>query len=252
MKNKKTFQIGNATFGEGRPKICVPIVAATRGEIWKKVEEISCLPVEIVEWRVDHYKDFEEKESCLQTLQGVKERLGEKALLFTFRTSAEGGNRSIEKEAYYQLNLEAAASGYAALIDIEAFLDEEQTVSVIEKLHKSGVYVITSNHDFTKTPDTEEMVRRLTRMEELGADVAKLAVMPVNRQDVLNLLQATERADEQIEIPVVTMSMGSLGVMSRLCGNLTGSAMTFASVGEASAPGQIPVEQMREFLNILS
>jgi 3-dehydroquinate dehydratase-1 len=252
MKKKKTFQLGAAIFGEGRPKICAPIVAVTREEIWKKAEEISALPVEVVEWRVDHYVDASDTKNSLQTLQGVKERLGEKALLFTFRTSAEGGNCSIEKEAYYQLNLEVAACGCADLIDLEAFMDEEWTKSVIKEIHKTGARVIASNHNFAKTPDTEEMVRRLIRMETLGADVAKLAVMPMNRQDVLNLLQATVNADEQMEIPVVTMSMGSLGVVSRLCGSLTGSAMTFAAVGEASAPGQISVEQMQQFLNVIS
>ena len=85
-------------------------------------------------------------------------------------------------------------------------------------------------------------------MEEMGADVAKLAVIPRSRQDVLDLLQATVTADERMNIPVVTMSMGGLGVVSRLCGSLTGSAMTFAAVGETSAPGQIAAEKMQNIL----
>ena len=133
-------------------------------------------------------------------------------------------------------------------MDLETYLDETRTAEEIGKLRASGsgCLVMASNHDFQKTPSTEEMVRRLRRMEELGADAAKLAVMPTNRQDVLNLLQATVTAAETLSVPVVTMSMGSMGVISRICGSLTGSAMTFASAGEASAPGQIPVEQMAE------
>ena len=65
-------------------------------------------------------------------------------------------------------------------------------------------------------------------------------------------MEATMEADHSLDIPVVTMSMGRLGVLSRLAGTLTGSAMTFASVGEASAPGQIPIEQMRVFCQLLS
>lgn len=249
---KRTFEVGTGVFGEGTPKICVPIVAKSRIDIWKKAEEITGLHVDIVEWRVDFYEDVFRTEEVLITLAGLKERLREKALLFTFRTSGEGGNLSIKKEDYYCLNRKAAASGCAELVDIEAFLDEDRTAAEIHGIHAAGSRVITSNHDFERTPSVEEMVRRLRRMEELGTDVAKLAVMPKNRQDVLNLLQATVTADESLEVPVVTMSMGKNGVVSRVCGSLTGSAMTFAAVGDVSAPGQIPVEQMEEILRAVN
>lgn len=249
---KKTFRIGTGIFGEGTPKICVPVVARSRADIWKKAEEISGLSVDVVEWRADFYEDVFRTEEVLITLSGLKKRLPKKALLFTFRTSGEGGNLSIGKEDYYRLNREAAASGCADLVDVEAFLDEERTAEEVQKMQAAGSRVITSNHEFEKTPSVSEMVRRLRRMEELGADVAKLAVMPKSRQDVLNLLQATVTADETMKVPVVTMSMGKTGVVSRVCGSLTGSAMTFAAAGEVSAPGQIPVEQMEAILRAVN
>lgn len=245
---KRTFRIGTGIFGEGRPKVCVPIVAESQSEIWRRAERIAGLPVDMAEWRVDFYEDVFKADEVLRTLEGLSGRLGEKAILFTLRTGAEGGKLSVEEDAYYELNRAAAASGLTALVDMEAFLNEERTAGEIRRIHEAGGRVIASNHDFEKTPDTEEMVRRLARMEELGADAAKLAVMPGTRQDVLKLLQATVISDERLAVPVVTMSMGRLGVMSRLCGSLTGSAMTFAAVGESSAPGQIGAEQM---INIL-
>lgn len=249
---KKTFELGTGIFGAGRPKICVPVVAESRTGILKKAEEIALLPVDVAEWRADFYEDVFRTDEVLVTLRKLKDILGNKALLFTFRTSNEGGNLPVEKEVYYRLNQEAAASGCVDLVDVEAFLDEKRTEEEIRKIHLAGSRVITSNHDFEKTPPAEELVRRLSIMEKLGADVAKLAVMPKDRQDVLHLLQATITADEALTVPVVTMSMGKLGIVSRLSGALTGSAMTFAAVGETSAPGQIPVEQMMEFLRILS
>ncbi len=248
---KRTFQIGSGIFGEGRTKICVPIVEVSQKEIWEKAQEIAGLPVDIVEWRGDFYEDILRTDRVLATLEGLKSRLSEKALLFTFRTSKEGGNCPIQEDYYYSLNLEVAASGCAELIDMEAFLNEERTAGEIQKIHEVRGRVITSSHDFLKTPSVEEMVRRLLRMEKLGADAAKLAVMPANRQDVLNLLQAAVTAEEVLRIPAVTMSMGSLGVISRLSGALTGSAMTFAAAGKLSAPGQIPVEQTADFLRLL-
>ena len=98
---------------------------------------------------------------------------------------------------------------------------------------------------------TEELIRRLTRIQEMGADVAKIAVMPQSREDVMTLMEATMEADHSLDIPVVTISMGRLGVLSRLAGTLTGSAMTFASVGEASAPGQMGVKDLETVLGLL-
>ncbi len=111
--------------------------------------------------------------------------------------------------------------------------------------------MIASSHEFHRTPPKEEMVLRLKKMEELGADAAKLAVMPENAGDVLALLTATVEADQKLEIPVVTMAMGRLGALSRISGMLTGSAMTFAAFGKASAPGQLSVEQVQTAWNIL-
>lgn len=55
----------------------------------------------------------------------------------------------------------------------------------------------------------------------------------------------------KLTIPLVTMSMGQLGVISRITGELTGSAMTFASVQKASAPGQINVSDMQMLLEAI-
>jgi len=47
------------------------------------------------------------------------------------------------------------------------------------------------------------------------------------------------------------MSMSPVGGVTRICGEVFGSSMTFGMVGKASAPGQIPVERLQEALNIL-
>jgi 3-dehydroquinate dehydratase-1 len=78
--------------------------------------------------------------------------------------------------------------------------------------------------------------------------VAKVAVMPDTMTDVIRLLSATERASRQLPVPLITMAMGSLGVVTRVFGSLFGSALTFAAGEKSSAPGQIPIETLREIL----
>ncbi len=248
---KKSFTLKCGTFGMGKTKICVPIVAEKQADIWAKAEEIQALSADVVEWRVDFYEDVFSLEKVLETLSGLKDRLEGKDILFTCRTVGEGGNLAVEKDVYYGLNRAAAASGCVSLVDLELYFDESRTADEIQKLHTAGSRVITSNHDFFKTPTVEEMTGRIRKMEEVGADAAKLAVMPKSRQDVLKLLQASVVADEEASIPLIMMSMGEMGAVSRVAGRLTGSAMTFASVGEASAPGQIAAEKIAAILEVL-
>ena len=47
------------------------------------------------------------------------------------------------------------------------------------------------------------------------------------------------------------MSMSSIGLTSRLVGEQFGSAITFATVGKASAPGQMDVHALKSVLTAL-
>ena len=142
--------------------------------------------------------------------------------------------------------------GLVDLVDIEAFTGDEAVKRVIDTAHACSVKVVVSNHDFDKTPSKEELVSRLCKMQDLGADIPKIAVMPQNKKDVLTLLAATEEmATKHADRPIVTMSMSGTGVISRLCGEVFGSALTFGSAGKASAPGQMGVKDLKTVLTLL-
>lgn len=243
--------VRNLTIGTGKPKVIVPIVGATREEIVAKAESFSAYEIDMVEWRVDFYEDVFEEEKLLETLKQLRAALGETPLLFTFRTKNEGGEKAITPEAYLALNTAVAKSGNADLIDVEIFMGDDVVKANIEAIHAANVLVVGSNHDFFKTPDQADIVSRLTKMDEMGADIPKIAVMPQSRQDVLVLFAATAEANDKIERPLITMSMSPVGGVTRICGEVFGSSMTFGMVGKASAPGQIPVERLQEALNIL-
>lgn len=247
----KPVRIRGITVGTGTPKVIVPIVGKTQSEILSKAQSFAGQPIDVVEWRADFYEDVQRTEQVLETLAALRAALGDMPLLFTFRTKKEGGERGISIQDYTALNTAAAESGYADLVDVEVFSGDEVVRKNIAAIHAGGALVVGSNHDFAKTPPQDEIVRRLRRMQELGADIPKIALMPACAADVLTLLAATrEMAEEYADRPVVTMSMGPLGVVSRLCGEVFGSAMTFGAVGQVSAPGQIPVDELAEVLAI--
>ena len=247
-----TVKVRNIEIGAGIPKICVPIVGITREEILAAAENIKSTKADVVEWRVDWYEDIFDFTKTEATMQALREVLGEMPILFTFRTSKEGGEKAIETEAYVELNQNAAKTGLVDLVDVEAFTGDDVVKAVVEIAHENGVKVIASNHDFHKTPAKEEIVSRLRKMQELGADIPKIAVMPQNKKDVLTLLAATEEmVSEYADRPIITMSMSGTGVISRLCGEVFGSALTFGAVGKGSAPGQMGIEDLTTVLGLL-
>ena len=114
---------------------------------------------------------------------------------------------------------------------------------MIDAIHVSGTKVIASNHDFDKTPAKSDLIYRLRKMQDMGADIPKMAVMPQTKKDVLTLLSATEEmASDYADRPIITMSMAGLGSISRIACEAFGSCLTFGSGAQASAPGQIGAE----------
>lgn len=248
----ETVKVRNVEIGAGIPKICVPIVGTTGEEILDAAEDIAGTAADIVEWRADWYEDIFRFDRTRETLAYLRSVLGEIPLLFTFRTAGEGGARSVEKDEYVELNRKICGTGMVDLVDMEAFTGDEEVEKVISTAHENGVRVIGSNHDFQKTPGKEEILFRLRKIQELGADIPKIAVMPQSKKDVLTLLEATEEMyREYADRPFITMSMAGDGVISRLCGEVFGSAVTFGAYGKASAPGQLEVEKLSQVLQII-
>ena len=248
---RTSLQVRNLSLGEGRPKICIPIVGRTEAEIYDQTETLLCYPADLVEWRADWFEQLTKPGMLEQILKGLRERLQDIPLLFTIRTSLEGGKMDVTPEQYAALNLAAAKSGLADLVDVEVF-GYPQPVALIKDLQEAGVKVIGSSHDFEKTPSVECMVERLQSMQELGVDICKLAVMPKSEADVIALLTATWQMKSQYaDRPLITMSMGQLGLLSRLAGETYGSAVTFGAAGRPSAPGQIGADKLAEYLELL-
>lgn len=247
----KAVRVKQVEIGSGIPKICVPIVEKTSDEIKAAAEQIVKLPADLVEWRADWYEDWQDAAAVLKLLVELQRILKGKPLLFTLRTKAEGGEAKVTEDVYFELILRVARVGSADLLDVEYFRGE-RTGEMIREAKLAGKKVISSSHDFQKTPDAEELLSRLADMEEEGADLVKVAVMPKNKKDVLELLEVTRKASEgTIQVPCITMAMGSLGVGTRILGETFGSAVTFGTMGKASAPGQLEVKELKQILDTL-
>ena len=219
------IQIRTMKLGEGIPKICIPLTDKTTEGLAQSLRDLNGVPFDFAEWRADFFDGIEQPGKRLEALRCLRDGLGEHPLLFTLRTSAEMGMANIHTDQYMAINRSVVDSGLADIIDIELSQGEQAFCTLVETM-------------------------RL--MQKLGADVAKYAVMPKCSRDVLTLLDATLTMREIYpETPVITMSMGAQGAVSRVCGSIFGSCATFGTAGKASAPGQLPAADLARFLELL-
>ncbi|MFA9422305.1 MAG: type I 3-dehydroquinate dehydratase [Sedimentibacter sp.] len=246
----KKLQIKDLIFNDGAPKICVPLTGVTEDQILTELDNLKNADYDLTELRIDFFEYVNDLTKVNELLKKIR-KVYIKPLLFTFRTKKEGGNSDICEENYFILNHMAINSGLVDIVDIELSSTDEKIKEIIEFAKINHVKIVMSNHDFYKTPSKEEIIRRLIKMQEYGADITKIAVMPNSEEDVLTLLSATlEMKKRKADRPCITMSMGSLGVVTRLTGELFGSCMTFACVNNTSAPGQINTTFTREILDL--
>lgn len=235
-----------------RARICVPIVAKTDEEIINQVEVIikknKEKKIDMAEFRADYYEALDNYDRLGTIMTDIHDRLSHAdiELLFTIRSENEGGERLLFSEPdINEINIYVAEHKLSDLVDVELFSDKERADKVIEIAKKDGIKVIMSSHDFKKTPSEDEMLARYKAMQERGADIIKLAVMPHNSGDVDKLMNVVSiMYNEYADVPVVGISMGELGRKTRVDGYKYGSYITFATIGKVSAPGQVSVDEL--------
>lgn len=245
----RTFNIKGITFGEGRPVICIPVMKKEKEEIVEKIIALAKEGAQMIEWRADAYLQVDQPQSVLEILQQVAPYLEKTVFLFTFRTKKQGGCRNLDEKKILYLNEVASKSGVIDMLDLE-FFEATKPEKEIRRFKKMGVKIIASHHDFDQTPDERILHMLMDQMEAGGADVAKLAMMPNTWDDVVRMIKLTnDTRDHYPDLPIITISMGPMGAITRIADGVFGSCITFASDGELSAPGQIDAKKVEQMLS---
>lgn len=197
------------------------------------------LGADILELRIDL---IEAEADASKTLQALK-KLG-LPVIITNRVKQEGGAWDGSEDERIKKLLSLLPSADA--VDIELCAEERD--AVVKKAKKTGKTVITSTHDFQRTPENDVMLGVIRESFEAGGDIAKLAVMPCSLDDVLRLFEVTLQSKGK----VCTIAMGSIGRHSRVIAPIYGSTMTYGYVDAPTAPGQLRVDELKHALNTLN
>ena len=243
------YVVKNINIGDLPVKTIVPITAKTAEQAIAQAKVIAANPdADLAEFRIDLLEFSADTKKVISLGQQLNQILKDKPLIATIRTHNEGGKMTVSDQDYEKIYREYLKAPFMQLLDIEMFRDAGSVAKLTKLAHDKHVLVIMSNHDFNKTPEQQEIENRLLKQDQMGADILKIAVMPKSKQDVMTLMNAALAVSQKSTKPLLTMSMGQLGTISRVATANMGGSLSFGMIGEASAPGQIDVTQLKQFL----
>ncbi|WP_144558567.1 type I 3-dehydroquinate dehydratase [Shouchella miscanthi] len=235
-----------------RPLICAPLVGKTFAAIKEELFVITKKQPGLIEWRVDFFEELHKTESVIETGKWIKENAKGIPVLFTRRSTREGGEPiSLNEEQVTDLYVSVMKADVIDAVDVELSCPKEAKETILSLAKEKEIQTVMSFHDFSKTPEKEALLAVLKQAQEEGGDVGKIALMPQSLHDVLIVAEVTEEANRELTIPIITMSMGPKGALSRLFGGAFGSAVSFAVGQAASAPGQIAIDQLERVLDVI-
>ena len=248
---KKTYYVRGVEIGAGKPKVILSILEHTEQSIVEKAHLCATSDADLIEWRIDAFEFFQDWENVYKVLKRIRKIIGNLPLIFTFRSQREGGHAFILPHDYAALNTRAAQSGLVDFVDVEVFSGDD-VKALIDQIHRTNSKVIGSYHDFNGTPERYAILEKLKKIQAFDADVVKIALMPKQMSDVLELLWASnEMSVHHATRPLIVISMGALGMISRIAGEFFGSSMTFGALGDVSAPGQLEMNRLGALLEMM-
>ena len=245
MKQEKVIDLRGRRMGGPTPLICSPLVARTPERLAAETAAVLAKRPDVIEWCVDFFEPIADTASVLAAGRAMRSAAGETPIIFTCRAQHEGGQAiALDADGIARLYDAVGGAGLVDLIDFELSNPAALVRRVRERSREHKTRLILSYHNFGYTPARDLLVERFLEADRLGADVAKVAAMPRDREDVITLLAATAIADAKARIPLISMSMGPLGAATRMVGGVFGSSLSFAIGEGASAPGQMPIADL--------
>ena len=246
----KSITIRNYTIDDKKSSIVIPLVGKTKDTIISEALYVRAIEAKMVEWRIDYFEHSQDVSAVLEVMEEIKNILDDHVILATVRTTSEGGLYEGTIGQYVNLYTALLKQGIVDLIDVEAKLEESKVKQLVEEAHKLQKYVVLSYHDFEKTCGEDELKEIYAKMEALNGDILKTAMMATTEDEVRDYMHAAYHIQKDSEKLCAFMNMGKEGVISRLFCAYTKSSLSFASMRQASAPGQVSFVNMNAFMQV--
>lgn len=217
------------------PAIAIPICASDAYELVTASTAIAQSAAQIAELRLDYWPRPD-----MNAIAASIERLHEssKFIIVTLRTKSQGGHFAGSSTAYAQQYRMLFTACTPDAIDVELTTTAIIRDELVALAHTHGVAVIASHHDFTACPP-QSICKAQLHAEHAFADVLKLAVTPHTAAETTTLCELNAWARLTFAQPAIVIGMGAAGQATRIATGENAPALTFATLGQGSAPGQL-------------
>lgn len=217
--------------------ICTVVGGKTIPAFLKRLKEAEAVS-DMVELRVDTIEGVSAKEVELLKKHVTKEAI------FTCREKTQGGEFTGNEELQREILKKADELGFD-------YIDMEHASCKQEKLETRNAKLISSFHNFQKTPPYQELKKIVRDMKGARPYIIKIATMVASDSDkkILYRLLLEKKDNERM----IVVGMGEKGKDTRFIAPLLGSYLTYAAMKEyASAPGQIDIKIIQNMYRMLN
>ncbi len=234
--------------GGAIPLVCAPILASSPKKAANQARIIASANIlpDIIEIRLDSDTTLNAA-AARKILAATRPILGDIPLLGTLRSTREGGLWKGSATETADILRTIITDGLCSLIDIEYTLEPELRNMLIALAKEHQIVSVVSLHQWNPPSDDADFIETLLQLHACGGDMIKFAVMAHTSQMGWRLLISALHVTETIDTPVIALAMGEAGAVTRLAGPLFGSCLSFASVVQSSAPGQLSLREVREY-----
>lgn len=240
--------------------ISIPIKFATTKEVRPIIDKAIKLKPNIIELRFDYISNLESL-----SLDFVRDLLNiihpHAAVIFTLRSSSEGGQLKMNLREYFKV-MKMLIEVKPDYLDLEMSTHKTVLKDIIKLASQNEIKLICSYHNFEKTMNFDESIilikdfnQKLT--QELSLDskilediIYKLIFTAQNFEDNLIPLKLCKELSKSKQ-KIISFCMGTLGIFSRITCVIAGSFLTYASLKEKTAPGQIHIKKIRKTYKLL-
>ncbi|MEG1433559.1 type I 3-dehydroquinate dehydratase [Eubacterium sp.] len=224
--------------------LCVPITPRNAGELMEQVQVAIAAEPDFIEWRRDYFEPItlNEEQELLSKIKGMRGGVG---LIYTYRSPLEGGVTQVEEAHRLAYILACIACDGADYIDVELDSSAAFKAGVKKALVEKEGGLILSRHHFDECVSEEAIEAIFSDMVQDGADILKLAMMPKTQKDVRQAIAAIIRGGAFHDAPIISILMGAMGGITRIFPDYTGGSLSFATVVDSTAPGQLSVSEVR-------
>jgi len=219
----------------GREGICAVVAAKQPGAMARQLREAR-RETRLVELRLDWLASEHKIVRFLGRLRRRPRHHARVALIATCRRREAGGQFAGTVAAQLAL-LRLASECGCAWVDVEIETAERLRQGALRRLSGSA-HVIVSFHDFRRTPSDLTVVLR--RLKRAGGNAFKIATQCRTISDSLRVLSLARRGRCIVAVP-----MGEMGLPARILALRAGSAIAYAALENATAPGQISLVEMK-------